>query len=318
MYLLFMHRAAGRSHGHVQCMHCSGPARAHVCYYILSGWTSVQHHCWLSAFPRLGWSRLKSLLALSLSSAVEFKATPSTRVQTAPESSSGGLEPLLELKGPSRTPRTLLPASHSRDTAILFCVSVPAHSMPHIQHILLAYLRVHRMTRQHQSVRKTCFRLKKQLSLEVANHFFRAGAAQMRNVIDRGYASQSRNWREKGRPSFKTGSAAPDSVACASQRVARTRAPVLSVQMVVAQPMVSAAARLRTRLLSASMRFTLYASAIVTASGKPSGMATTCGFGNSPSFIVILSASERLQDQAAVQTECPPFQHATNQPCGLC
>ena len=52
--------------------------------------------------------------------------------------------------------------------------------------------------------------------------------------------------------------------------------PVLSVQMVVAQPMVSAAARLRTRLLSASMRFTLYASAMVTASGRPSGMATTC------------------------------------------
>ena len=52
--------------------------------------------------------------------------------------------------------------------------------------------------------------------------------------------------------------------------------PVLSVQMVVAQPIVSAAARLRTRLLSASMRFTLYARAMVTASGRPSGMATTC------------------------------------------
>jgi len=53
-------------------------------------------------------------------------------------------------------------------------------------------------------------------------------------------------------------------------------APVLSVQIVVAQPMVSAAAKLRTRLFSASMRFTLYANAIVTASGSPSGMATTC------------------------------------------
>ena len=56
----------------------------------------------------------------------------------------------------------------------------------------------------------------------------------------------------------------------------QTQAPVLSVQMVVAQPMVSAADRWRTRLLSASMRFTLYARLMVTARGRPSGMATTC------------------------------------------
>ena len=52
--------------------------------------------------------------------------------------------------------------------------------------------------------------------------------------------------------------------------------PVLSVQMVVAQPMVSAALSLLTRLLSLSIRFTEYARAIVTARGNPSGTATTC------------------------------------------
>lgn len=51
--------------------------------------------------------------------------------------------------------------------------------------------------------------------------------------------------------------------------------PVLSVQMVVAVPMVSAAPRCRTRLLSFSIRVTLYARAMVTASGSPSGIATT-------------------------------------------
>ncbi len=56
---------------------------------------------------------------------------------------------------------------------------------------------------------------------------------------------------------------------------ARPGAPVLSVQMDVAAPMVSAADSVRTRLLSASMRRTLNASATVTASGRPSGTATT-------------------------------------------
>ena len=46
--------------------------------------------------------------------------------------------------------------------------------------------------------------------------------------------------------------------------------------MVVAQPMVSAALSLLTRLLSLSIRFTEYARAIVTARGNPSGTATTC------------------------------------------
>ena len=51
--------------------------------------------------------------------------------------------------------------------------------------------------------------------------------------------------------------------------------PVLSEQIVFAPPIVSHAFRWRTRLLSFIIRFTEYASAIVTASGRPSGMATT-------------------------------------------
>lgn len=45
--------------------------------------------------------------------------------------------------------------------------------------------------------------------------------------------------------------------------------------MAVAAAMVSQLLRLRTRLLSDSMRCTLKASASVTASGRPSGTATT-------------------------------------------
>ena len=52
-------------------------------------------------------------------------------------------------------------------------------------------------------------------------------------------------------------------------------APVLSEQMAVAPPMVSHAARWRTKLLSRIIFFMLYASEMVTASGRPSGMATT-------------------------------------------
>jgi hypothetical protein len=51
--------------------------------------------------------------------------------------------------------------------------------------------------------------------------------------------------------------------------------PAAHLQMDVAAAMVSQLLRLRTRLLSASMRCTLKASASVTASGRPSGTATT-------------------------------------------
>ena len=51
--------------------------------------------------------------------------------------------------------------------------------------------------------------------------------------------------------------------------------PVLSEQMVVAFPMVSQDRRRRTRLLSFNMRVVANANARVTASGRPSGTATT-------------------------------------------
>ena len=51
--------------------------------------------------------------------------------------------------------------------------------------------------------------------------------------------------------------------------------PVLSEQIVFAPPIVSHAERWRTRLLSFIIFFTEYASAIVTESGRPSGMAST-------------------------------------------
>mmetsp|Transcript_8763 Transcript_8763/g.20683 ORF Transcript_8763/g.20683 Transcript_8763/m.20683 type:complete len:303 (-) Transcript_8763:996-1904(-) len=51
--------------------------------------------------------------------------------------------------------------------------------------------------------------------------------------------------------------------------------PVLSEQMVVAPPMVSHADKCRTRFWSLSIFLTENASAIVTASGRPSGTATT-------------------------------------------
>ncbi len=51
--------------------------------------------------------------------------------------------------------------------------------------------------------------------------------------------------------------------------------PVLSEQMAVALPIVSQASRWRTRLLSLSTFPTEKASASVTASGSPSGTATT-------------------------------------------
>mmetsp|Transcript_211 Transcript_211/g.230 ORF Transcript_211/g.230 Transcript_211/m.230 type:complete len:214 (+) Transcript_211:727-1368(+) len=53
------------------------------------------------------------------------------------------------------------------------------------------------------------------------------------------------------------------------------RVPVLSEQMAVAPPMVSQAANTRTKLLSFIIFFIEYAKEIVTASGKPSGTATT-------------------------------------------
>ena len=56
---------------------------------------------------------------------MEFSATPSTKVETTLASKSGGLVPLPLLEGASRMPWTSLPASQSRDTAILFCVRVP-------------------------------------------------------------------------------------------------------------------------------------------------------------------------------------------------
>ena len=49
--------------------------------------------------------------------------------------------------------------------------------------------------------------------------------------------------------------------------------PVLSVQMLVHPPIVSHAAITRTRFLSFCIFLTEYASAMVTASGKPSGTA---------------------------------------------
>mmetsp|Transcript_10584 Transcript_10584/g.65121 ORF Transcript_10584/g.65121 Transcript_10584/m.65121 type:complete len:233 (+) Transcript_10584:2930-3628(+) len=51
--------------------------------------------------------------------------------------------------------------------------------------------------------------------------------------------------------------------------------PVLSEQITVAPPMVSHAARARTKLLSFIIFFMEYASDIVTAKGRPSGTATT-------------------------------------------
>ena len=51
--------------------------------------------------------------------------------------------------------------------------------------------------------------------------------------------------------------------------------PVLSVQMQVALPITSQEARVFTKLLSSFILFTLYARAIVTANGRPSGTATT-------------------------------------------
>jgi hypothetical protein len=53
------------------------------------------------------------------------------------------------------------------------------------------------------------------------------------------------------------------------------RVPVLSVQMVVADPIVSQAARWRTKDLSAIILRIEYASVRVTANGSPSGTATT-------------------------------------------
>ena len=53
------------------------------------------------------------------------------------------------------------------------------------------------------------------------------------------------------------------------------RVPVLSEQIVVALPMVSQAASCRIKHLSLYIFFVLYAKLIVTASGRPSGIATT-------------------------------------------
>mmetsp|Transcript_8941 Transcript_8941/g.29394 ORF Transcript_8941/g.29394 Transcript_8941/m.29394 type:complete len:257 (-) Transcript_8941:1175-1945(-) len=53
------------------------------------------------------------------------------------------------------------------------------------------------------------------------------------------------------------------------------RVPVLSLQICVAPPIVSHAAKKRTRLLSLIIFFMEYANEMVTASGSPSGTATT-------------------------------------------
>ena len=53
------------------------------------------------------------------------------------------------------------------------------------------------------------------------------------------------------------------------------KVPVLSEQMVVALPMVSHAAKMRMKHLSAYIFLVEYAKAMVTANGRPSGMATT-------------------------------------------
>ena len=53
------------------------------------------------------------------------------------------------------------------------------------------------------------------------------------------------------------------------------RVPVLSEQMLFAPPMISQEERRFTKFLSISMRLTEYANDIITASGRPSGTATT-------------------------------------------
>merc|ERR550534_2237205 len=53
------------------------------------------------------------------------------------------------------------------------------------------------------------------------------------------------------------------------------KVPVLSEQIVVAFPMVSQAASFRTKLLSSYILLIEYANETVTASGRPSGTATT-------------------------------------------
>mmetsp|Transcript_122106 Transcript_122106/g.182354 ORF Transcript_122106/g.182354 Transcript_122106/m.182354 type:complete len:269 (+) Transcript_122106:854-1660(+) len=77
------------------------------------------------------------------------------------------------------------------------------------------------------------------------------------------------------------GSFAPSASNTSEQKILTTvilevvRVPVLSEQMVVAPPIVSHALRCRTRFWSLSIFLTENASAIVTASGRPSGTATT-------------------------------------------
>lgn len=53
------------------------------------------------------------------------------------------------------------------------------------------------------------------------------------------------------------------------------RVPVLSEQIVLAPPIISHEASLFTKFLSRSIFFTEYANEIMTASGNPSGTATT-------------------------------------------
>ena len=53
------------------------------------------------------------------------------------------------------------------------------------------------------------------------------------------------------------------------------KVPVLSEQMLLAPPIVSHACKYLTKLFSSFIFPTLYAKAIVTASGRPSGTATT-------------------------------------------
>lgn len=55
----------------------------------------------------------------------------------------------------------------------------------------------------------------------------------------------------------------------------KVKVPVLSLQIVVAEPMVSQADSLRTKALSAIIFCMEYARVKVTAKGKPSGTATT-------------------------------------------
>mmetsp|Transcript_8895 Transcript_8895/g.23261 ORF Transcript_8895/g.23261 Transcript_8895/m.23261 type:complete len:434 (+) Transcript_8895:509-1810(+) len=78
------------------------------------------------------------------------------------------------------------------------------------------------------------------------------------------------------------------------------RVPVLSLQMVVADPMVSQALRCRTRFWSAIIFLTEKARAMVTARGRPSGTATT-------KMVMPVMTNPRISDQ------CTRWSHVSKQ-----